>query len=67
MLPSPGAPLSRGDAETACCAALAVVPIIRRQLRWDGEAAVTVGLGGGTRREREREEEIFFFFQPLPF
>lgn len=56
MLPSPGTLLSRGDAETACCAALAVVPIICGQLHWDREAA------GKTRREggRGREEELFF-------
>lgn len=62
MLPSPGAPLSGGDAETACCAALAVVPIIRG-LHRDGEAAEK------TRREEGEGGGIlfFFFFQPLPF
>lgn len=39
MLPSPSARLSCGDAETACCAALAVVPIIRGQLCRDGQRA----------------------------
>lgn len=67
MLPSPGAPLSGGDAETACCAALAVVPIIRGRLRRDGEMA---GMGRrqrpqGTQGEREEEED--FFLQPFPF
>lgn len=68
MLPSPGAPLSGGDAETACCAALAVVPIIRRRLRRDGEMA---GMGRrqrpqGTQGEREGEEDFFFFFAAVP-
>lgn len=70
MLPSPGTRLSRGDAETACCAALAVVPIIRGQLCWDGEAAAATGRKGKKKKtnkegggKKKREEE--FIFQPL--
>lgn len=51
MLPSPGARLSRGDAETACCAALAVVPIIRGQLCQDGQAA---GRKGGKKKKKNK-------------
>jgi len=51
MLPSPVALLSRGDAETACCAALAVVPIIRRRLCRDREE----------NKERGRGRRNFFF------
>lgn len=70
MLPSPGTRLSRGDAETACCAALAVVPIIRGQLCRDGEAAAAAGRKGKKKKtskegggKKKREEE--FIFQPL--
>lgn len=54
MLPSPGTRLSRGDAETACCAALAVVPIIRGQLCRDGEAAA--GRKGKKKKKQARRE-----------
>lgn len=52
MLPSPGARLSRGDAETACCAALAVVPIIRGQLCQGGQRAA--GTEGGKAKRKTR-------------